>query len=180
MSTAEVRFRSGPRKLDANFSSLFLSVSFLLGVLPLGVEGVLKGQKLVEQAPECPDVRLVVVRVVLENLWRHVVRSPDARARELTGTSQQLCIWGGGRGDTSKRLRRGERAGARHVLSNRAFLCMPGSTVSWTHRFYCTWPRSPWLLTGGAQTICTLTYDDVLRRSMTNVNKKVWCRQQQG
>lgn len=55
---------------------------------------MLEGQKLVEQAAECPDVRLVVVRVVLEDLRRHVVRGPDARARELAGAPQQLFyVW---------------------------------------------------------------------------------------
>lgn len=58
--------------------------------MPLSVEGVLEGQQLVQEAPERPDVRLVVVRVVLENLWRHVVGRSDARAREVAGTPQKL------------------------------------------------------------------------------------------
>lgn len=53
---------------------------------------MLEGQKLVQQAPESPDVRLVVVRVVLEDLRGHVVGSPDARAREVAGAPKQLFL----------------------------------------------------------------------------------------
>lgn len=62
----------------------------LLQYTPLSVEGVLKGEQLVQEAPERPDVRLVVVRVVLKNLRRHVVRRADARYREVAGAPQEL------------------------------------------------------------------------------------------
>lgn len=51
---------------------------------------MLEREQLVEEAPERPDVRLIVVGMVLENLRRHVVRRPDARAGEVAGTPQKL------------------------------------------------------------------------------------------
>lgn len=50
---------------------------------PGGVEGMAEGRHLVQDAPKGPYVRLVVVRLVVEQLGRHVVRRPDARAREV-------------------------------------------------------------------------------------------------
>lgn len=49
-----------------------------------------QGEQLVQHAAESPDVRLVVVGVVLEDLGRHVVRRADARASKIAGPSQKL------------------------------------------------------------------------------------------
>lgn len=50
---------------------------------PGGIEGMIEGSHLVQDASEGPYVGLVVVRFVVENLGRHVVRRTDARARKV-------------------------------------------------------------------------------------------------
>jgi len=42
-----------------------------------GIKGRFPGGKLIQDAPECPDVRVEAVHtVILEQLWCHIVRSP--------------------------------------------------------------------------------------------------------
>lgn len=60
------------------------------GNLPLCVEGVLQGEQLVEKASERPYVRLIVVRVVLKYLRRHVIRRSDAGASKVASPSEKL------------------------------------------------------------------------------------------
>ena len=55
-----------------------------------GLEGVLQRRHLVEDAAERPDVRFVVVGLVVADLRRQVVRGPDRRPGQLPGVPQHL------------------------------------------------------------------------------------------
>lgn len=60
-----------------NFRS-FLFTNLLDQIFqPSGIKGRFPGGELIQDAPECPDVRVEAVHtVILEQLWCHIVRSP--------------------------------------------------------------------------------------------------------
>jgi hypothetical protein len=56
----------------------------------LGIEGMSEVAHFVQDAAKRPDVRLVSIGLVLEQLWRHVVRSADARVGKVLGAVEHL------------------------------------------------------------------------------------------
>jgi hypothetical protein len=72
----------------------YLALDDLGGQVVKGVcvEGVVEGGHFVEDAAEGPDVRLVVVGLVFEDLRRHVVGGSDAGSSKVLGALHHLTV----------------------------------------------------------------------------------------
>lgn len=57
---------------------------------PLRIERVPQRQQLVQEATKRPDIRLVIVGIILEDLGRHIVGSTDAGSGKIPGASEDL------------------------------------------------------------------------------------------